>query len=74
MNPKWCGWEADSYLVLVLGRIALSLWGGAKPKRSTDKNRAPMGPEIVSITVAGVWRKAPNAFPDSTSVLVASTH
>ena len=27
-----------------------------------DKNRAPMGPEILSSTGAGVWRKAPTAF------------
>ena len=32
-------------------------------------NRAPMGPEILSSTWAGVWRKAPMAFPDSSSVL-----
>ena len=34
-----------------------------------DKNRAPMGPEMSSSTGAGVWRKAPMAFPDSSSVL-----
>ena len=34
-----------------------------------DKNLAPMGPEILSSTGAGVWRKAPRAFPDSSSVL-----
>ena len=34
-----------------------------------DKNRAPMGPEILSNTGAGVWRKAPIAFPRSSSVL-----
>ena len=34
-----------------------------------DKNRAPMGPGILSSTGAGVWRKAPMAFPDSSSVL-----
>ena len=34
-----------------------------------DKNPAPMGPEILSSTGAGVWRKAPKAFPDSSSVL-----
>ena len=34
-----------------------------------DKNRAPMGPESLSSTGAGVWRKAPMAFPDSSSVL-----
>ena len=41
------------------------------PDRSPvlDKNRAPMGPEILSSTGAGAWRKAPMAFPDSSSVL-----
>ena len=34
-----------------------------------DKNPAPMGPEILSSTGAGVWSKAPKAFPDSSSVL-----
>ena len=34
-----------------------------------DKNRAPMGPEILSSTWAGVWRKAPKGFPDSSSAL-----
>ena len=34
-----------------------------------DKNRAAMGPEILSSTGAGVWRKAPMAFPDSSSAL-----
>ena len=34
-----------------------------------DKNCAPMGPEILSSTGAGVWRKAPKAVPDSSSVL-----
>ena len=34
-----------------------------------DKNRAPIGPEILSSTGAGAWRKAPIAFPDSSPVL-----
>ena len=34
-----------------------------------DKDRAPMGPENLSSTGAGVWRKAPEEFPDSSSVL-----
>ena len=38
------------------------------PSPVLDKNRAPMGPEILSSTGAGVWRKAPMAFPDSGSV------
>ena len=39
------------------------------PSPVLDKNHAPMGPEILSSTGAGVWRKAPMAFPDSSSVL-----
>ena len=41
------------------------------PDRSPvlDKNRAPLGPENLSSTGAGAWRKAPMAFPDSSSVL-----
>ena len=52
----------------VLGSLALSM---RFPDRSPvlDKNRAPMGPEIISSTAAGAWRKAPMAFPDSSSVL-----
>ena len=29
------------------------------PSPALDKNRAPMGPEFLSNTGAGVWRKAP---------------
>ena len=41
------------------------------PDRSPalDKNRAPMGPEMLSSTGAGVCGKAPKAFQDSSSVL-----
>ena len=39
------------------------------PSPVLDKNRAPMGPEFLSSTGAGVWRKAPMAFADSSSVL-----
>ena len=39
------------------------------PSPVLDKNRAPMGPAILSSTGAGVCRKAPRAFPDSGSVL-----
>ena len=39
------------------------------PSPVLDKNPAPMGPEILSSTGAGVWEGAPRAFPDSSSVL-----
>ena len=39
------------------------------PSPVLDKNRASMGPEILSSTGAGVWRKAPKRFPGSSSVL-----
>ena len=63
-------WEADFYPVLVLGRIALSL-SMRVPNSSPaqDKNRAAVSPEILSSTGAGVWRKAPKGFPDSSSAL-----
>ena len=69
-------WETDSYPVLVLDKVLLSLslylYEGAKPHPSSvlDKNSAPLGPEFLSSTGAGgVGRKAPGAFPDSSSVL-----
>ena len=34
-----------------------------------DKDSAPTGPEILSSTGTGVWRKASKAFPGSSSVL-----
>ena len=39
------------------------------PSPALDKNRAPVGPEILSSTGAGVWRKAFKGNPDSRSVL-----
>ena len=39
------------------------------PSPALDKIRALVGPEILSSTVAGVWRKAPKGFQDSSSVL-----
>ena len=39
------------------------------PSPVLDKNRAPMGPEMLSCTGAGLWRKAPKRFPDSSSAL-----
>ena len=39
------------------------------PSPVLDQNCASMGPEIISSTGAGVWRKAPKAFPHSHSVL-----
>ena len=39
------------------------------PSPRLDKNRAPMGPEILSSAGAGIWRKAPKRFPDCSSVL-----
>ena len=39
------------------------------PSPILDKNHAPIGSEFLSSTGAGVWRKAPMAFPDSNAVL-----
>ena len=76
-----CGFFAYSWKLLLtvelLGDRFLSSAGTGKncalsmrfPDRSPvlDKNRAPMGPEILSSTGARAWRKAPMAFPDSSS-------
>ena len=35
------------------------------PSPTLDKNLASMGPGILSSIGVGVWRKAPEAFPDS---------
>ena len=63
-------------VLLLLGDRFLSSAGNcARPLRLPDpspvldKNRAPMGPESLSSTGAGIWRKAPMAFSDSSSVL-----
>ena len=52
-----------SYRMLVLGRIALSLslslsMRVPNPSPALERNCAPMGPDILSSTGAGVWRKA----------------
>ena len=40
-----------------------------KPSPTLDKNLASMGPGILSSVGVGVWRKAPEAFPDSNATL-----
>ena len=39
------------------------------PSPVLDNNRAAMGTKILSSTAAGVWRKAPEGLPDSSSAL-----
>ena len=39
------------------------------PSPVLDQYVAPVGPEMLCSTGAGVWRKAPGAFPDSSSAL-----
>ena len=39
------------------------------PSPTLDKNLASMGPGILSSIGAGVWRKAPEAFPDANTTL-----
>ena len=46
--------------------------GVPNPSPALDKYFAPLGPEILSSTGAGVWRNSTGAFPDSTFVLDAS--
>ena len=54
--PGWQGWNFQGFL---------SRWKCWFPDPSPvlDKNHAHMGPEILSSTGAGVWRKVPKAFP-----------
>ena len=60
----------DVYQVRVLGAVVLSLSLSVENcSPALDKNLAPMGPEFLSSTGAGVWRNAPGALPDSSSVL-----
>ena len=39
------------------------------PSSTLDKNLVSMGPGILSSIGVGVWRKAPEAFPDSNTTL-----
>ena len=56
-------WETDFYPVPVLGRIALSLYKVSRPHPST-------GYKSCTRNVIQCWcRKAPKAFPDSSSAL-----
>ena len=40
----------------------------SSPGPVLDENHAPMGPEILSSTEAGAWRKAAEAFADCSSL------
>ena len=62
----WGGEECRFYFY---GREDFSDMRLPNPSQVLDKNLAPIGPEILSSTKAGVWGKAPMAFPDSGSVL-----
>ena len=63
------GWGIDFYPVRVLGRIVDLPMRMPNPSPTLDKNLASMGPGILSSIEAGVWRKAPEAFPDSNTTL-----
>ena len=43
--------------------------GLPNPSPTLDKNLASMGPGILSSIGVGVWRKAPEAFPGSSTTL-----
>ena len=58
-------WETKFYPVWVLGGIVLALWGCQTPAQYCIKIVHPWVQEFLSSTGAGVWRKAPMAFPDS---------
>ena len=49
-----------------------SPYAGAKPQPNNGKNLASMGPGILSSIGVGVWRKAPEALPDSNTTLDTS--
>ena len=60
-------WEIDFYPVRVLGRVVDLPIRMPNPNPALDKNLASMGPGILSSIGVGVWRKAPETFPDSLS-------
>ena len=63
-------WETDFYIQCPYWEELRSLYEVFQTGAPVlDKNHAPRGPEILSSTGAGAWRKAPMAFPDSSSVL-----
>ena len=62
-------WETDFYPVPVPGGTLLSLWGCQTPVQYWIKIVHPRVQKILSCTGAGVWRKAPRASPDCSSVL-----
>ena len=57
------------YPVRVLGRVVDLPIRMPNPSPTPDKNLASMGPGILSSVGVGVWRKAPEAFPDSNTTL-----
>ena len=61
--------ETDFYSVMVLKKTCALPMRLPNPSQALDKTRAPVGPEMLSSTGAGVWKKAPGAFPDSSYVL-----
>ena len=62
-------WEVDFYPIRVLGRVVFLLIRVPNPSPTLDKNLASMGPGILSSVGVGVWRKAPEALPDSNTTL-----
>ena len=65
-------WETDFLSSAGAGKNCALSMRLSRPSPVLDKNSAPLGPkgaEMLSSTEAGVWRKAPKAFPDSSSVL-----
>ena len=62
-------WEIDFYPVRVLGRVVDLPIRVPNPSPTLHKNLASMGPGTLSSIGVGVWRKAPEAFPDSNTTL-----
>ena len=59
LDKIWMQIGKPIYPVRVLGRVVFGLCGYL----------APLGPGILSSIGVGVWRKAPEAFPDSNTTL-----
>ena len=62
-------WEIDVYPVRVLRRAVFSLYGCQTPAQHWIKILHPWVQEFYPVLGLGVWRKAPEAFPDSNTTL-----
>ena len=61
-------WEIDFFCSAGVGKSCV-IHIRPNPSPALDKTLASMGPGILSSTGVGVWKKAPEAFPDSNTTL-----